>query len=185
MICLAGCTNKEGVSQKTEVTKEAEDQKPKIKETKVIKPSGDYAVYTYDPDGRLLTEVQYNQASELQKTIKYTYNEDGNLCELLVTDEKGESQILERKVYDAEGNLTEEYDGKNEEDLKLNFSYEYQNGKLIRDTMYHEDGSVFHLHEYTYDGDYMMRKEKKVMEKNPTSTEPGNTNTGTTEHFKK
>ena len=128
MLFCSGCTAKKEQPTTEAVVKE----KPRIKQKKV----------TIDSEEIRITD--------------YTYNEFGDITLEVTTYGNGDPLFYYENVYDEDGNLLEEYRGKSADDKQIDNRYEYEDGKLMVETVYSFDGSIMDIYYYTYNDEGLL-----------------------------
>ncbi len=136
MLFCSGCTAKKEQPTTEAVVKE----KPRIKQKKV----------TIDSEEIRITD--------------YTYNEFGDITLEVTTYGNGDPLFYYENVYDEDGNLLEEYQGKSADDKQIDNRYEYEDGKLMVETVYSFDGSIMDIYYYTYNDEGLLINKKKESE---------------------
>lgn len=105
---------------------------------------------TYDANGLLLQEINYNKDGLLKSTTNYKYSKTGDVIEELEYDEKNALKEKRTFKYNAMGDKSEE--------LVLD-----ANGKQIKKMVYVYDARGLKTEKRTYDADNNLVSVKKTM----------------------
>ena len=158
LICLYGCGSvKKGSDTGTATGSDAEPVKPAIKQEKCTDLDGNVTITDYDIDGKPLKEESFSKNGSVNSTRVYTYDDEGRLLTNEVIYTNGQS-LFEKNEYDEDGNLTGEYRSEDGGDLILIDEYIYDSGMLKTEYDYFFSGELYHIYEYEYDGDLLIKK---------------------------
>ncbi len=124
-----------------------------------------FTYYTYDADGRLISEIEYEYLSDtdISEKTEYKYDDNGNLVEKIYANNDiyvGGTWVF-TYVYDEKGQLIKETEYREKEDRTINYEYTYyDDGKLQSvSTVYGNDGEVrTTTYEYDDHGNVILKK---------------------------
>ena len=61
----------------------------------------DRTEYSYDSDGKIIEEKNYDENSQIEDTVKYTYDEHGNRLSRVRINSEGNEYTREKWVWNA------------------------------------------------------------------------------------
>lgn len=114
---------------------------------------GIYTKTTYDPEGRVLSEIKYNADGSVEQHYGYVYNEQGVKIADRSWDENGD--LIDDMEYDVDADGKTQFAYKNYLDgSKDTVTYRYDDaGNLIEKEVRSEDDEVEFLEKFLYEGD--------------------------------
>jgi len=117
--------------------------------------------YEYDDSGRIVTcsiTTQGKGTNKTNKTKTFVYGANGKLAKESELDEAGNVCYYHEWVYDKDGNLIREIGLAGDEQRVLRENSYDENGLLVKEIEYDEEGGIERAYEYKYDENGLLVK---------------------------